>query len=146
MSFRSGFTILFLSVTLLLSVACQQPSDVALVIQVIDGDTIVIQGGHHVRYIGVDAPEKDEFYYLESKQMNEELGAGKRVRLERDVSDNDKYGRLLRYVYVGDTFVNAEMVKQGCAWAKAYPPDVKYQVYLESVEKEARQLKRGVWR
>jgi endonuclease YncB( thermonuclease family) len=146
MSFRSGFTILFLSVTLLLSVACQQPSNVALVIQVIDGDTIVIQGGHHVRYIGVDAPEKDEFYYLESKQMNEELVAGKKVRLERDVSDNDKYGRLLRYVYTGDTFVNAEMVKQGCAWAKAYPPDVKYQVYLESVEKEARQSKRGVWR
>ncbi len=145
MSFRSGFTILFLSVTLL-SVACQQPSDVAVVTQIVDGDTIVIKGGHYVRYIGVDAPEKGEFYYAEAKQMNEELVAGKKVRLERDISGSDKYGRLLHYVYVGDTFVNAEMVKQGCAWAKAYPPDVKYQVYLESVEKEARQSKMGVWR
>ena len=146
MRFRGELSILFLSVTSLLSVACQQPSDVAVVTQIIDGDTIVIKGGHCVRYIGVDAPEKGEFYYVEAKQMNEELVAGKKIRVERDISDGDEYGRLLRYVYVGDIFVNAEMVKQGCAWAKAYPPDVKYQVYLESVEKEARQLKRGVWR
>lgn len=145
MSVRSGFTVLLLSVSLL-SAGCQQPSDVTVVTQIIDGDTIVIKGGHYVRYIGVDAPEKGEFYYAEAKQVNEELVAGKKVRLERDISDSDKYGRLLHYVYVGDTFVNAEMVKQGCAWAKAYPPDVKYQVYLESVEKEARQSKRGVWR
>jgi micrococcal nuclease len=114
--------------------------------QVIDGDTIVIRGGLYVRYIGIDAPEKGEFHYLESKQMNEKLVAGRKVRLEGDVSDMDEYGRLLRYVYIGDTFVNAEMVGQGYAWAKAYPPDVKYQVYLEAVEKEARQLKRGIWR
>ncbi|MBM3119721.1 MAG: thermonuclease family protein [Chloroflexi bacterium] len=146
MNFRSEFAILFLSVTFLLSAACQQPFDVTVVTQIIDGDTVVIKDGRYVRYIGVDAPEKGEFYYAEAKQMNEELVAGKKVRLERDVSDSDKYGRLLRYVYIGDTFVNAEMVKQGCAWAKAYPPDVKYQVYLESVEKEARQSKRGVWK
>lgn len=146
MSSRGAFAILFLLVISLLPVACQQPSDLAVVIQIIDGDTIVIKGGHYIRYIGVDAPEKGEFYYVEAKQMNEELVAGKKVRVERDISDSDQYGRLLRYVYVDDTFVNAEMVKQGCAWAKAYPPDVKYQVYLESMEKEAKQLKRGGWR
>ena len=118
----------------------------AMVTEVIDGDTIVIEGGHHVRYVGIDAPERDEYYYLEAKRMNQELVAGKRVKLEKDISDKDSYGRLLRYVYVDHAFVNAEMVRRGYAWAIAYPPDVKYQVYLEAMEKEARQTKRGVWR
>jgi len=137
MSPRSKIIILLLLTTLLL-LACQQPPGVAKVTQVIDGDTIVIEGGYHVRYIGIDAPEKDESYYLEAKQANEELVEGKKVRLEKDISNKDKYGRLLRYVYVDGTFVNAEMVRQGYACAKAYLPDVKYQVYLEAMEKEAR--------
>jgi micrococcal nuclease len=146
MSFRSTLAALFLSVLSLLPLACRQPYDTVMVVKVIDGDTIVIEGGYHVRYIGVDSPETDEFYYSEAKQMNADLIAGKKVRLESDITDKDKYGRLLRYVYVGDTFINAEMVRQGCAWSIAYPPDVKYQVYLEAMEKEARQLKRGVWK
>ncbi len=146
MSFRSGSAILLLLVVSLLSLACQKPSGTTTVTRVIDGDTIIIEGGYHVRYIGIDAPESGEFYYLEAKQINEGLVAGKNVRLERDISDKDSYGRLLRYVYIGDDFINAEIVRQGCAWAIAYPPDVKYQVYLEAMEKEARQLKRGIWR
>lgn len=146
MSFRSTLAALFLSVLLLLPLACRQSSDTVMVVKVIDGDTIVVEGGYHVRYIGIDSPETDEFYYSEAKQMNADLIAGKKVRLESDITDKDKYGRLLRYVYVGDTFINAEMVRQGCAWSIAYPPDVKYQVYLEAMEKEARQLKRGVWK
>lgn len=144
--FESKLVILSLLIFLLLPSACQQPSDMALVTEVIDGDTIVIKGGDHVRYIGVDAPESGEFYYQESKEANEDLVAGKKVRLESDISERDSYGRLLRYVYVDDNFVNAEMVRQGCAWAVAYPPDVKYQVYLEAMENEARQTKRGFWR
>ena len=146
MSFRSTLAALFLSVLSLLPLACRQPYDTVMVVKVIDGDTIVVEGGYHVRYIGIDSPETDEFYYSEAKQMNADLIAGKKVRLESDITDKDKYGRLLRYVYVGDTFINAEMVRQGCAWSIAYPPDVKYQVYLEAMEKEARQLKRGVWK
>ena len=146
MGFRAKLTVLFLLVVLLLPLACQRSSDMALVTEVIDGDTIVIEGGYNVRYIGIDAPESGELYYLQAKQINEDLVAGKKVRLESDISDKDSYGRLLRYVYVGDTFVNAEVVRQGCAWAVAYPPDVKYQVYLEAIEKEARQTKRGLWR
>jgi micrococcal nuclease len=146
MSFRSRFVIALLLAFLLLPLACRVPSDKTTVTRVIDGDTVVVEGGYHVRYIGIDAPESGEFYYLESKQVNEGLVAGKSVRLERDISDKDSYGRLLRYVYVGDEFVNAEMVRQGCAWAIAYPPDIKYQVYLEAIEKEARQSRRGIWR
>lgn len=146
MSFRSKLAVLLLSVLLLLPLACKQPSGTVRVVEVIDGDTIVVEGGYHVRYIGIDSPEVDEFYYVEAKQMNMELLDGKEVRLEKDITDKDKYGRLLRYVYVGDVFVNAEMVRQGCAWAMVYPPDTKYLVYFEAMEKEARQLKQGFWK
>ncbi len=145
MGFKSASTALLLSVLLLLPLACQPPSQFVTVTKVIDGDTIVIEGGTHVRYIGIDSPERDEPYYAEAMQMNEDLVEGKEVRLESDVTDKDEYGRLLRYVYAGDTFVNAEMVRQGWAWSTAFPPDIKYQGYLEAMENEAKQLKRGFW-
>ena len=114
----------------------------------VDGDTITIEGGYRVRYIGIDAPEiypEVEAFGMEAWQANRRLVEGKEVRLERDVSETDKYGRLLRYVYVDNVFVNAELVKQGLARAKAYPPDTKYQDYLEKIEIEAREAGRGIW-
>jgi len=101
-----------------------------------------------VRYIGIDTPEiypQSEPFGREAWQANRRLVEGKRVRLERDVSETDKYGRLLRYVYVDGVFVNAELVKQGLARAKAYPPDTKYQDYLRQMETEAREAGRGMW-
>jgi len=120
----------------------------ARVTQVIDGDTIIIEGGYRVRYIGIDSPEvypRVEAFGMEAWQANRGLVEGEEVRLERDISETDKYGRLLRYVYVDDTFVNAELVRQGLAWAQAYPPDTKYQDYLDKMEAEAREAGRGVW-
>ncbi len=146
MGFRSRITILLFLLALSLTSACQRTCDTVYVTEVIDGDTIVIEGGHRVRYIGIDAPEKGAAYYTEAKLFNEKMVSCRKVRLERDISDKDEYGRLLRYVYVGGKFVNAEMVRQGYAWAKAYPPDIKYQVYLEAMENEARQLRKGIWR
>jgi len=70
---------------------------------------------------------------------------GEDVWLERDISETDIYGRLLRYVYVDDIFVNAELVRQGLAWAEAYEPDTRYQAYLEELEAEARQAGIGIW-
>ncbi len=128
--------------------SCQSPPDTARVTQVIDGDTIIIADGSRVRYIGIDTPEvypKPQDFGIEAGQVNRELVEGKKVRLERDVSDTDRYGRLLRYVYVDDIFVNAELVRQGLARAQAYPPDTKYQDYLEELETEARQAGRGIW-
>jgi len=129
-------------------VACSPPPDTARVIDVIDGDTITIQGGYRVRYIGIDAPEihpRVEPFGTEAWQANRALVEGKEVRLERDVSETDKYGRLLRYVWVDDVLVEAELVRQGLARAKAYPPDTKYQDYLEQMELEAREEGRGMW-
>ncbi len=114
----------------------------------IDGDTITIEGSYRVRYIGIDAPEIHpgvEAFGIEAWQANRKLVEGKEVRLERDVSEKDKYGRLLRYVWVDNILVEAELVRQGLARAKAYPPDTKYQDYLEQMEAEAREAGWGMW-
>ena len=118
------------------------------VVRVIDGDTIEIAGGAHVRYIGMDTPEtypKVEFYGPEAKAKNIELVEGKLVTLEKDVSETDRYDRLLRYVYVDGVFVNGELVRLGYAEAVSYPPDTRYQWQLEQLEKEAKAAKRGIW-
>ena len=146
MSSRTWLSAIILFILLLSG--CISPPETAKVIQVIDGDTIIIEGNFRVRYIGIDAPEvypKLEAYGMEAWQANRRLVEGKEVRLERDVTETDKYGRLLRYVYVDDIFVNAELVRQGLAQAKVYPPDTKYQDYLEKLESEAREAGRGIW-
>ena len=133
---------------ILLLSGCISPPETAKVTQVIDGDTITIEGNYRIRYIGIDTPEvhpKVEEYGIEAWEANRRLVEGKEVRLERDATEKDKYGRLLRYVYVGDVFVNAELVRQRLAEAKSYPPDTKYQDYLEKLEAEARLAGRGMW-
>jgi len=127
--------------------SCAGVADSATVLQVIDGDTIVIEGGHHIRYIGIDTPEKGQAYYEEAGLYNQELVAGRTLRLETDVTNKDKFGRFLRYIYVGDLFVNLELVKQG--YAEVYPkqlfPDNKHYDLLKAAETEAREAERGIW-
>lgn len=121
------------------------------VTKVIDGDTIQIEGAKTVRYIGIDTPEtvdprkSVQCYGKEASSKNKELVEGKQVRLEKDVSETDKYGRLLRYVYIGDTFVNDYLVRQGYAHASSYPPDIKYQEQFRQAQEEARSGNRGLW-
>ena len=122
-----------------------------MVIRVIDGDTIELATGEKVRYIGIDTPETVhpskpvQFMGKEASGFNRELVEGKDVRLEYDVQRTDKYGRTLAYVYVGDTFVNAELVKQGYAQLMTIPPNVKYQDLFLVLQKEAREAKLGSW-
>jgi endonuclease YncB( thermonuclease family) len=120
----------------------------ARVVNVIDGDTVEVEMEgrvYSVRYIGIDCPEWGEGGYEQATQANRQLVEGKSVRLVKDISDTDQYGRLLRYVYVGDTFVNAELVRSGFAAAFTYPPDVKYSTLLVQLEREAREAGRGLW-
>ena len=127
---------------------CRPAAETVRVIQVVDGDTVVIEGGQRVRYIGIDTPELGppaEPFAIEARQANRVLVEGKEVRLEKDASETDRYGRLLRYVYVDGTFVNAELVRQGLAHARDYPPDTRRQDTLNEMEDEARQAGRGIW-
>jgi endonuclease YncB( thermonuclease family) len=120
----------------------------AQVVSVIDGDTIRVSIDGQVRslrYIGMDAPERNEVYYQRATEQNAKLVEGTTVYLEKDVSEIDRYGRLLRYVYTGDTFVNAEMVRLGYAVAATYPPDVRYDYLFLELETEARKANRGLW-
>lgn len=118
----------------------------ATVTRVIDGDTIDVRLNgrtERVRYIGINTPERDEVCYEAATAANAALVSGKQVTLVRDVSETDSYGRLLRYVYVGDVFVNAEMVAGGYAESRAYPPDTRQQMYLDSLERAAKAAGRG---
>ncbi len=126
----------------------------ANVLRVIDGDTIEVDINRttfKVRYIGIDTPELDDkraevsALAQEATRYNRQLVEGKSVRLEKDVSETDKYGRLLRYVYFGELFVNAELVRSGYAQVATYPPDVKYQDLFLQLEREAKIAGRGLW-
>jgi len=117
--------------------------------RVIDGDTIEIEDEtgtkYKVRYIGIDTPETSEDYEDIATEKNKELVEGKIIRLEKDVSETDKYGRILAYVYVGDIFVNAYLVQEGYAQVSTYPPDVKYADYFLELQQEARDNGKGLW-
>lgn len=123
----------------------------AKVINVVDGDTIKIEGGQVIRYIGIDTPETVhpskpvQCYGKEASDKNKELVEGKEVKLEKDVSETDKYGRLLRYVWFGDMLVNEYLVREGYAQSSSYPPDVKYQDRFVEAQRQAREEKRGLW-
>lgn len=121
------------------------------VVRVVDGDTIEIEDGQTVRYIGIDTPETVhpqkavECFGREASNKNKELVEGKFVQMEKDVSEVDKYGRLLRYIYVDDIFINELLVKEGFAHASSYPPDVKYQDLINNAQSEAQSQNKGLW-
>jgi len=123
----------------------------ARVTAVVDGDTIsvLISGFYErrVRYIGIDAPEmRRDCFAPEATAFNRQLVLGKDVALERDVSDTDRFGRLLRYVYLPTgEMVNELLVRGGYAVARSYPPDTKYKARFEAAERQAQQANAGLW-
>src|SRR3989339_1288678 len=86
---------------------------------VFDGDTIQLQSGEKVRYLGIDTPEMGEtveFMAQEALQMNRRMVAGKRVRLEFDGEREDRYGRKLAYVFLENgEMINALLLRNGLA-------------------------------
>lgn len=117
------------------------------VLKVIDGDTILLSTGEKVRYIGINTPEieNNECFATEAAKINSDLVLGKEVRLVKDVSETDKYGRLLRYVYVGDAFINDELVKVGAAEIETIKPDVRFEETFKTSEKYAKENSLGLW-
>jgi len=121
------------------------------VIRVIDGDTFEINGGIKVRLIGVDTPEMKnknktvDCFAQEAKRKLETLIGGEEVVLVKDVSETDKYGRLLRYVYLGDEMINDTLIKEGYARISTFPPDVKFKDQFLANERRAREANSGLW-
>ncbi len=126
----------------------------ATVVRVVDGDTInVTIGGQAatIRYIGVDTPETVApgqpvgCYGREASNWNKALLEGKTVDLEKDVSETDRFGRLLRYVYLDGQMVNETLVSEGYAKVSTFPPDVKHVDRFLAAQQEARVANRGLW-
>jgi micrococcal nuclease len=119
----------------------------AKVTRVIDGDTIVIDSGQKIRYIGMNTPEVEtsECFATVASEINKNLVLGKTVKLEKDVSETDKYGRLLRYVYVDDVFIDDYLVKNGYAKVMTLPPDTKYEDEFLGSQKYAKESNLGLW-
>jgi endonuclease YncB( thermonuclease family) len=120
--------------------------ETATVVRVVDGDTIEVRIGtqtYSVRYVGINTPESDEPCYADARSANSSLVSGQTVTLVKDTSETDRYDRLLRYIYVGNTFVNAELVRQGFAEVVLYEPDDAHFNEFRVLEDEARAANRG---
>lgn len=133
-------------------------AETAKVKKVIDGDTVDLEDGRRVRYTGMDTPEishknsQAECFANEAMKENKKLVEGKEVILKKDISDKDKYGRFLRYVFLKENessaeglFINNYLVKEGYANILTIPPDVAYSSLLKDSQKLARIDKKGLW-
>jgi micrococcal nuclease len=133
-----------------------EPRDgiVVPVADVVDGDTIevLIDGREEdVRYIGVDTPESVkpgspvECFGPEASEYNERLVGSRQVRLDFGPERRDDYGRLLAYVYLGDRFVNAALVRGGYATTLTIAPNDRFAPLFDRLEQEAGNAGRGLW-
>lgn len=135
-------------------------SEHGVVERVVDGDTITIRlngATERVRYVGVDAPELArpsegrgaECGANEATDANRALVDGREIVLERDTTDRDRFGRLLRHVWLPDgqgwQLVTERLVADGAIEARSYPPDTSRDAQLDAAEAAARADGRGIW-
>lgn len=120
-----------------------QADENTIVTKVIDGDTVVVGGGYHIRLLGIDADEKSYPCYEPAKVRLEELVLNKQVKLEKDTTDIDQYRRCLRAIFVGNKNISLELVREGLAVARFYEPDVKYKNEIQIAEKQVIENKKG---
>lgn len=128
--------------------------------RVVDGDTITVRlngATERVRYVGVDAPElarpsegrEAECGGNEATDANRALVEGREIVLERDTTDRDRFGRLLRHVWLSDgqawQLVTERLVADGAIEARSYPPDTSRDAQLDAAEAAARANQRGIW-
>ncbi len=128
----------------------------AVVTKVIDGDTIELDSGQKVRLVGIDTPETVDprrpvgCFGKEASNATKSLLTGKMVILQKDVTNTDKYGRLLRYVYLPldneqILFINDYLVRVGFAKVYTYPPDVKFNTQFLEAQRQAQAANLGLW-
>jgi micrococcal nuclease len=128
------------------------PVQEAVVAQVADGDTVILDTGQKVRLLGIDAPEMEreglpaDFLAHKAKQVLARLARGQRVRLEYDRLRYDRYGRTLAYLFLPDgTNLCREMVRQGLAHVYTVPPNLRFREELLGDQREAIAARRGIW-
>jgi micrococcal nuclease len=122
------------------------------VARVIDGDTLVLDGGVRVRVLGIDAPEMErdgqppDFLAHKAKAVLAGLTLNRKIGLEYDRLRYDHYGRLLAYLFLPDrTLVNTELVRQGLARVYFIAPNMRYREVLLAAQQEAIKAERGIW-
>lgn len=158
MSRKKNFNKILVGFSLFFICSCTANYDYSRikVIKVIDGDTIKLENGETLRYIGIDTPEikikqngrfayRPQPFALEAKKFNEKLVKNKIIRIEFDVEKTDKYKRLLGYCFVGNTLVNEKLVEEGFAVIYTFPPNVKYVEALVKAQENARKNAKGMW-
>ena len=148
---------LFLILTIVFFLSCENEAQFYKVLKIFDGDTILIDyNGKEecIRYIGVNTPEishpgmgiDEETFGVLATEKNRELVADKEVALELDAQERDKYGRLLAYVYLKNgEMVNEILAKEGYAYLLTYPPNVKYADKFRKAQIYARENEKGLW-
>ncbi len=123
----------------------------AKVAYAVDGDTIELTDKRRVRYIGLNTPEmnfgkgKPACFAADAAKVNKELVTGQEIEMEKDVSDKDKYARLLRYIYIDGLLINDFLLRQGYARLELIPPDTHLSLQFKAAVKEAKENKRGLW-
>ena len=120
---------------------------------VLDGDTIVLNDGRKVRYLGINTPElahddqQAEPFAEVAKRFNASLVYDKEIRLEFDKERTDQYGRTLAYIFLTDgTFVNAQIISNGYAFLSFHPPNQKYEPILFQSQRAAMSDRKGIWK
>jgi micrococcal nuclease len=118
-----------------------------IVRQIIDGNTIILDTGKTIRYIGVGnlAIDTPEPFSKEAYEFNKSLVEGKKIKLEYDEQKTDNQGNILAYVYQDEVFVNAKIIESGYGSVFIVSPNIKYAEKFLTLEREARQAKRGIW-
>ncbi len=139
--------------SLVLAGPTEETGELRSVVRVIDGDTLVLDGGERVRLIGVDTPETVhpnkpvERFGREASAFTKRQAEGKKVHLEYDsgTGRKDRYGRTLAYIYLpGNTLLNLEIIRQGYGHAYTRFPFSKMEEF-RAAEREAREEGRGLW-
>jgi micrococcal nuclease len=127
------------------SVPAPTDGEQVTIAHVVDGDTVELDDGRRVRYVGINTPEQAQPYYDQATEANRHLVDGRTAWMALDAQTTDRFGRILAYLWVDEQFVNLELVRQGYANAYTEPPNVRYSEQLLAAEQEARDAKVGLW-
>ncbi|NTX09917.1 thermonuclease family protein [Myxococcus sp. CA051A] len=124
--------------------------DTGRVVEVIDGDTVLLEGGERIRYLLADTPEstagRHDCFGQEALAFNRSLVEGRRVTLVDAEACEDRFGRRLAYVTVDGHDVSALLVERGFACVLHVPPaGDSRRVEFEALEFQARRARRGLW-